>query len=587
MDLEYNYTLANATGNVGAKTGQLAFIKDNKGTSGNRNRAYTYDKLGRLKQANGGLNGALWSQVYSYDQYGNRTGVAKTGNLAGGGAIDSDGIASLTINAATNRITTANFVYDEAGNQTQSNENGFIRNYRYDAAGRLYDVSDGSTTLATYSYGASNQRLQMVETGAPGATTLYAWDGGSVIAEYNGAGNGMAWTKSYIYWGGRLLATESALSVSTTETKYHHPERLGTRLVTSSTGAVVSENISLPFGANISGESLNLAGSTTKKRFTSYDRSDTTKLDYANNRHFSSAQGRFTQVDPIGMGATSLSNPQSLNLYAYCNNDPINFIDPSGLFALIVLAPEASATPVTAIIFWTAVAIIGALQLIFGGRAKEQTRMVGQSGQNFAAQDRGGNNSWIEKPLVIPGIGALMRFSFNSDKDDFKKDRISKGECLKILGAILDFVTELYTRHIEMRNDKELLQIEKVKGATGNGGKGRGTLGGHVQKIEEWAGKVRGELKKWDRGRCNGRGGPGSGKLVEYSRMMIDQPAPVPQNTWKPVYVKPPAAPAPPSISIPNIDPATAGKAAAGAAAAGAAGLTIWEILAGGLYIVF
>ena len=77
------------------------------------------------------------------------------------------GIASLTFNAATNRITTGSFAYDEAGNQTQSDENGFIRNYRYDAAGRLYDVKDAGNTnlLATYSYGASNQRLQLIEGG--------------------------------------------------------------------------------------------------------------------------------------------------------------------------------------------------------------------------------------------------------------------------------------------------------------------------------------------------------------------------------------------------------------------------------------
>jgi RHS repeat-associated protein len=55
-------------------------------------------------------------------------------------------------------------------------------------------------------------------------------------------------------------------------------------------------------------------------------------LDYAVNRHYSSAQGRFTQVDPIGMGASSLSDPQTLNMYAYCANDPINHVDPNGLF---------------------------------------------------------------------------------------------------------------------------------------------------------------------------------------------------------------------------------------------------------------
>jgi RHS repeat-associated protein len=56
-----------------------------------------------------------------------------------------------------------------------------------------------------------------------------------------------------------------------------------------------------------------------------------TGLDYAVNRHYDSPQGRFTQVDPIEMRAVSLDSPQSLNLYNYCGNDPINHTDPSGL----------------------------------------------------------------------------------------------------------------------------------------------------------------------------------------------------------------------------------------------------------------
>ncbi|MER3453520.1 MAG: hypothetical protein C4344_07875 [Acidimicrobiia bacterium] len=57
-----------------------------------------------------------------------------------------------------------------------------------------------------------------------------------------------------------------------------------------------------------------------------------TGLDYAINRHYDSLQGRFTQVDPIGMRAANLFDPQSLNMYAYCGNDPINRLDPDGLF---------------------------------------------------------------------------------------------------------------------------------------------------------------------------------------------------------------------------------------------------------------
>ncbi|HXQ70020.1 MAG TPA: RHS repeat-associated core domain-containing protein, partial [Pyrinomonadaceae bacterium] len=41
--------------------------------------------------------------------------------------------------------------------------------------------------------------------------------------------------------------------------------------------------------------------------------------------------GRFTQVDPIGMQSVTLSSPQTLNLYAYCMNDPVNHSDSTGL----------------------------------------------------------------------------------------------------------------------------------------------------------------------------------------------------------------------------------------------------------------
>lgn len=61
------------------------------------------------------------------------------------------------------------------------------------------------------------------------------------------------------------------------------------------------------------------------------NRSVTTGLDYAVNRHYDPQQGRFTQVDLIGMSSVSLATPQTLNLYAYCINDPINHTDPSGL----------------------------------------------------------------------------------------------------------------------------------------------------------------------------------------------------------------------------------------------------------------
>ena len=138
----------------------------------------------------------------------------------------------------------------------------------------------------------------------------------------------MVWQKSYIYAGDSLLSTFTNNGAGGETLEFQHPDRLGTKLVTNPAANSSFEQATLPFGTSLDAET----SGTTNQRFTSYDRSTVTGIDYAVNRSYSPAQGRFTQPDPIGMSASSLMNPQSLNLYAYCGNDPINHTDPTGLF---------------------------------------------------------------------------------------------------------------------------------------------------------------------------------------------------------------------------------------------------------------
>jgi RHS repeat-associated protein len=143
-------------------------------------------------------------------------------------------------------------------------------------------------------------------------------DGGRVVREYTASGSAV-WDKDYVYLGGRLLATET--SAGGTSRRYYHPDRLGTRLVTNASGAALDNLLNLPFGTAID-------VTATNRRFTSYDRGGATGQDNAVNRTYSAGHGRFTQSDPIGITVVSLDNLQTLNLYAYCGNDPINQTDP-------------------------------------------------------------------------------------------------------------------------------------------------------------------------------------------------------------------------------------------------------------------
>ncbi|MGA8491425.1 MAG: RHS repeat-associated core domain-containing protein [Terriglobales bacterium] len=49
------------------------------------------------------------------------------------------------------------------------------------------------------------------------------------------------------------------------------------------------------------------------------------------NRKLHSIQGRWIQPDPAGLAAVDPSNPQSWNRYAYVLNNPLSFVDPTGL----------------------------------------------------------------------------------------------------------------------------------------------------------------------------------------------------------------------------------------------------------------
>jgi RHS repeat-associated protein len=48
-------------------------------------------------------------------------------------------------------------------------------------------------------------------------------------------------------------------------------------------------------------------------------------------REYDNTSGRWLTPDPAGLAAVDLTNPQSLNRYAYVTNNPTTLIDPSGL----------------------------------------------------------------------------------------------------------------------------------------------------------------------------------------------------------------------------------------------------------------
>ena len=77
------------------------------------------------------------------------------------------------------------------------------------------------------------------------------------------------------------------------------------------------------------------AGSSTEDNgFTGYEKDQATNLNYAEARYYNSETGRFISQDPIGLYTPEqfLADPQQLNMYAYVGNNPVNKVDPTGLY---------------------------------------------------------------------------------------------------------------------------------------------------------------------------------------------------------------------------------------------------------------
>jgi RHS repeat-associated protein len=305
--LSLNYVYAAVAGQMGSQSkagnsGQLVSV--NGTVSGqNRNQTFTYDNVGRLVTATGW---GAWARKFDYDPYGNRTAVW---DAVSGGNLLQNTVISKVGEIKTNRIESVNataFNYDASGNVT----NDGVRTYTYDAVNRIVSASEPSSE--SYRYDAGNRRVKKV---AGGVVTHYIWEGNQVIAKYEHGGS----------------------SESATGTRYYHPDCLSTRVITDGAGNVKGTMDHLPFGEETGG-----SDERDKRKFTTYEQ-DGTGLYYAVNRFYSPQHGRFAQVDPLGMGATDPTNPQSLNMYSYVLNDPANLTDPSGLVIPIIIIIASAA----------------------------------------------------------------------------------------------------------------------------------------------------------------------------------------------------------------------------------------------------
>jgi RHS repeat-associated protein len=273
-----------------------------------------YDNQYRISSL---ITGSIFNLAYGYDPNGNVISIVDANNPTGVETLENpENPETYSYETGTNRLShiettpPIDFGYDLNANITS--ETGWT--YVYDFSNQLISVSQGATQVGEYTYNGAGQRIKKV---SQTETRIFHYDlRGHLIAETNQSGQMLA---EYIYLGDQLLAMIKPGEL----VYYFHNDHLGTpQVLTDDTGAIVWKAVYTPFGE--AAPSIQTVENPFRFPGQYYDQE--TGLHYNYFRYYNPQTGRYITPDPIGLEG-------GINLFAYTENNPINFVDPLGLYS--------------------------------------------------------------------------------------------------------------------------------------------------------------------------------------------------------------------------------------------------------------
>ena len=276
-------------------------------------QSFGYDENDRITS----ITTVTSSWAISYDANGNRTGVTLNGNPS-----------VYTTEATSNRLASItnparSFGYDNAGNTTTDSPNYTAT---YGLSGSLASITRAGIT-GTYSYDANKRRIRKVTSAGATSTIIFVYDlDGHLLGEYNQSGQAM---REYLWLGDTPVAMflpDPANATGTPQVFYIHTDHLDTpRLVMDMQGHKRWRWLAEPFGTRAPEiDPDDLGPFTQNLRFPGEYADLESGLFYNYFRNYDGAIGRYSQSDPIGLGA-------GINTYAYVDGNPITGFDSEGL----------------------------------------------------------------------------------------------------------------------------------------------------------------------------------------------------------------------------------------------------------------
>lgn len=203
--------------------------------------------------------------------------------------------------------------YDATGNTTKRTKTGEDQTLVWDAEGNLESVTEADGTKTSFLYDVDGSRMLRKE---PDATTLYLLE---MEIRLDHQSRSTAATRYYPLPGGSTLVRK------VDGLRYVANDHHGTGRATVDEAGAITHRRTTPYGEVRGAESGEWP---TAKGFVNGTVDSTTGLINIGAWEYDPVTGRFISADPI----IDINAPQQMNGYAYANNNPTTYSDPSGLY---------------------------------------------------------------------------------------------------------------------------------------------------------------------------------------------------------------------------------------------------------------
>ena len=331
MSLGHSYT-----GNI--TSWQWQHKGDPSGDGPQNRYVFTYDGLSRLanttEYVNGELNKQNVERFLTYDRNGNLQTFIRyengscvsnsTYNYSGNRLVsycpgtvferEDVGIGEIIVpkKGIVFPLTVQLHQYDANGNVTKDWERGL--DMSYNCLNLLEYASDNDANAINYCYLADGTKLSVTDVGENGLYYL-----GSLVYEKHANTIGL---ESAGFSSGRIVATAG----NDTEIRYFLTDHLGSvRVVATDKDNVLERNDYQPFGKRWNTASLPV--SDNRDRFNGKEDQSFAGLPFSDYsaRMYDRERGRWLSQDPKSEDYFSSTQ------YGFCGNNPIRYIDPSGM----------------------------------------------------------------------------------------------------------------------------------------------------------------------------------------------------------------------------------------------------------------